>query len=249
MSLRSTGPSLRLVRGFASSSLRQASRKQKVVVNPDAMPLREAAHVLKALSVASPFSAYEIEILTKFDKSAPPLRGRMSLPRDPRKKEETVLVFAEGDAAADAKAAGAAFVGGEELIPKVLSGEISPTKVISTPAMLPTIAPKLARFLGPKGLMPVAKRGTVRDDVAEAIAEARGLLDWKGDKQGHVRAAVARTTFPVSDVEANVRHFVRAVKAGQAALAADNTTVKRGSPILRVNLATTHGPSIELNDL
>lgn len=54
--------------------------------------------------------------------------------------------------------------------------------------MLPTIAPKLARFLGPKGLMPVAKRGTVREDVAEAIAEARGLLDWKGDKQGHVRA-------------------------------------------------------------
>lgn len=75
---------------------------------------------------------------------------------------------------------------------QVLSGEISPTKVISTPAMLPTIAPKLARFLGPKGLMPVAKRGTVRDDVAEAIAEARGLLDWKGDKQGHVRAGASR---------------------------------------------------------
>ena len=112
--------------------------------------------------------------------------------------------------------------------------------------MLPTIAPKLARFLGPKGLMPVAKRGTVREDVAEAIAEARGLLDWKGDKQGHIRAgksgegkkmsdgrvlirtAVARTTFPVTDVEANVRHFVKAVKAGQAALASDNTSVKRG---------------------
>jgi large subunit ribosomal protein L1 len=146
------------------------------------------------------------------------LRGRISLPRESRKKEEIVLVFAEGDAAADARAAGATFVGGDELIPKVcpsgytagllwrkihyltlrlsplpltnkvLSGEIAPTKVISTPAMLPTIAPKLARFLGPKGLMPVAKRGTVRDDVAEAISEARGLLDWKGDKQGHVRA-------------------------------------------------------------
>jgi hypothetical protein len=80
-----------------------------------------------------------------------------------------------------------------------------------------------------------------------------------------IALAVARTTFPVTDVEANVRHFVKAVKAGQAALAADNTSVKRGkqtsslplcllttspgSPILRVNLATTHGPSIELNDL
>jgi large subunit ribosomal protein L1 len=58
--------------------------------------------------------------------------------------------------------------------------------------MLPTIAPKLARFLGPKGLMPVAKRGTVREDIAEAISEARGLLDWKGDKQGHVRAGTFR---------------------------------------------------------
>ncbi|KAJ9103874.1 hypothetical protein QFC21_002336 [Naganishia friedmannii] len=238
-----------VTRTFASSAAVSAPRKQKVAVNPDAMPLREAAHILKALSVKSPFSAYEIEIVTKFDKSAPPLRGRISLPRESRKKEEIVLVFAEGDAAVDAKAAGATFVGGDELIPKVLSGEIAPTKVISTPGMLPTIAPKLARFLGPKGLMPVAKRGTVRDDVAEAISEARGLLDWKGDKQGHVRAAIARVGFPVSDVEANVRHFVGAVKAGQAALAADNTRTKRGSPVLRVSLATTHGPSIELNDL
>ncbi|GHJ83872.1 hypothetical protein NliqN6_0274 [Naganishia liquefaciens] len=242
-------PSSRVVRNFTSSTVSQASKKHKVVVNPNAMPLKEAAHVLKALAVNSPFSAYEIEIVTKFDKSAPPLRGRMSLPRDPRKQEEVVLVFAEGEKAVEAREAGAAFVGGEELIQKVLSGEINPTKVLSTPAMLPTIAPKLARFLGPKGLMPVAKRGTVREDVAEAIAEARGLLDWKGDKQGHVRAAVARTTFPVTDVEANVRHFVKAVKAGQAALASDNTSVKRGSPILRINLATTHGPSIELNDL
>ncbi|KAJ9094379.1 hypothetical protein QFC19_007988 [Naganishia cerealis] len=216
---------------------------------PDLPPSCPPLSVKQALSVKSPFSAYEIEILTKFDKSAPPLRGRISLPRDSRKREEVVLVFAEGDAAAEAKAAGAAFVGGDELIPKVLSGEISPTKVISTPGMLPTIAPKLARFLGPKGLMPVAKRGTVRDDVAEAISEARGLLDWKGDKQGHVRAAVARVGFPISDVEANVRHFVGAVKAGQAALAADNMRTKRGSPVLRVSLATTHGPSIELNDL
>jgi hypothetical protein len=74
---------------------------------------------LQSLAVTSPFSAYEIEIVTKFDKSAPPLRGRMSLPRDPRKTEEVVLVFAEGEKAVEAREAGAKFVGGDELIPKV----------------------------------------------------------------------------------------------------------------------------------
>lgn len=83
----------------------------------------------QALSVSSPFSAYEIEIVTKFDKSAPPLRGRMSLPRDPRKTEEVVLVFAEGGKAVEAREAGAAFVGGEELIQKVSLGSASECRV------------------------------------------------------------------------------------------------------------------------
>jgi large subunit ribosomal protein L1 len=81
-----------------------------------------------------------------------------------------------------------------DILVQVLSGEISPTKVIATPDLVPVIAPKLARFLGQKGLMPTAKRGTVREDIAEAVREAKGLLDWKGDKQGHVRAAVARVS-------------------------------------------------------
>lgn len=105
------------------------------------MSLTEAAHLLKvscrlgladassahdlyprgnqSLEVSRPFSAYEIEVVTRFDKSAPPLRGRISLPRDARKDEETVLVFAQGPAAEQAKAAGAKYVGGEDLIPLV----------------------------------------------------------------------------------------------------------------------------------
>jgi large subunit ribosomal protein L1 len=126
-------------RCFASSSRSQAQKKKKVAPNPNAMSLTEAAHLLKvryisrdqrgcrvlikgfaqSLEVSRPFSAYEIEVVTRFDKSAPPLRGRISLPRDARKNEETVLVFAQGPAAEQAKAAGAKYVGGEDLIPLV----------------------------------------------------------------------------------------------------------------------------------
>ena len=71
---------------------------------------------------------------------------------------------------------------------QVLSGEISPTKVICTPSLLSTITPKVGRFLGPKGLMPNPKRGTVREDMDVAVQEAKGLMDWREDRQGHVRA-------------------------------------------------------------
>jgi ribosomal protein L1 len=79
-------------------------------------------------------------------------------------------------------------VGGEELCAQVLSGEIQPTKVICTPSLLSTITPKVGRFLGPKGLMPNPKRGTVREDMDVAVQEAKGLMDWREDRQGHVRA-------------------------------------------------------------
>lgn len=143
---------------------------------------------MQALESDRPDNAFEIEIITRVDKSAPPLRGRVSLPRDVRRKEEVVLVFAEGDLATLALSAGATHVGGEELCAQVLSGEIQPTKVICTPSLLSTITPKVGRFLGPKGLMPNPKRGTVREDMDVAVQEAKGLMDWREDRQGHVRA-------------------------------------------------------------
>ncbi|KAG8731300.1 mitochondrial 54S ribosomal protein mrpl1 [Ceratobasidium sp. 428] len=83
------------------------------------MPIAEAAAVLRAVEVDSPISAYELHIKTQFTRGQAPLRGRIALPRDPRTRAETVLVFADGKAAQDAKDAGAAHVGGEELIPGV----------------------------------------------------------------------------------------------------------------------------------
>jgi large subunit ribosomal protein L1 len=103
-----------------------------------------------------------------------------------------VLVFAEADSpsAAAARDAGAQIIGGEELFPAILSGELQPTKVLSTPGMLPAVQRQLARFLGPKGLMPSPKRGGVGEgaELAKRVEEAGGLMEWKADKIGVVRA-------------------------------------------------------------
>jgi hypothetical protein len=80
---------------------------------------------------------------------------------------------------------------------QVLSGEIEPNKVFSTPGMLKQITPKLARFLGPKGLMPTTRRGTVASDVAGAIGGLEGKLEWKGDREGCIRVPIARVGPPL----------------------------------------------------
>jgi len=130
------------------------------------------------------------------------LRGRVFLPYScaSSTKQSIVVVFASGAQAAAAREAGADFVGSEELIPKLIDGTLSPDKLIVTPELQGLFQrnPALARTLGPKGLMPSVKRGTVSDDVVTAVKEARGGLDWKGDSKGVIRAAIGRvshTTF------------------------------------------------------
>ncbi|QRV97600.1 ribosomal protein L1p/L10e family [Ceratobasidium sp. AG-Ba] len=202
-------------------------------INPEAMPITEAAAYLRAVEVDSPISAYELHIKTQFTRGQAPLRGRIALPRDPRTRAETVLVFADGKAAQDARAAGAAHVGGEELVP----------------------ADPLLRSLrdssGQKAcLMPAAKRGTVTEEVIGAVREAKGMLDWKGDKLGYVRAAVGRIHFPIEDVEKNIRTFLQAVrdtmKPEDEVFAARQKTA---SSVLQVYLSSTQGPGIELSDV
>jgi len=237
----------------ANSETVRAEKKARAMakkVNPEAMTVSDAAAVLRAVEVATPWSAYELHVVTRFVKGQPAPRGRISLPRDPRTKEEKVLVFAEGKQAEAAIKIGASFVGGGELIDDVLSGKIEPTKVICTPALLQTITPKLSRFLGPKGLMPAIRRGTVTDDVAGAIKQARGMLEWKGDRQGVVRTPIGRINFSIEDLEKNIRTFLHAVKAATAEK--DDLSVKRkvtASSILQVHLSSTQGPGIQISDI
>ncbi|KAK4689269.1 large subunit ribosomal protein L1, partial [Tremellales sp. Uapishka_1] len=233
-----------------------SSKKKKLPPNEDAMALSEAARVLRALEISNPTSSYSLTLTTKHTKSSLPLRGRVSLPLSPLRTTAVILVFAEPGSSsyALAEAAGAHFVGGEELFPKVLSGEIVPTKVLSTPGMMQAVSSKLARYLGPKGLMPVAKRGGVVEgaELEKRIREMDGEMEWRGDKLGIVRAPVARMNFSLPSVETNVRAFIAAVKEGSSANESNASAVTRGkktSTILQARIESTNGPSIELNDV
>ncbi|KAF8711655.1 ribosomal protein, partial [Rhizoctonia solani] len=288
-------PQLR-VRTFSSTPIALAKisspgkkkRRKRVKVreiNPEAMPIVEAAHVLRASDIdypgsihgtnhwfmsveaSRPLSAYELHIKTQFTRGQAPLRGRIALPRDPRTRGETVLVFAEGKAAQDAREAGAAYVGGEELVPKAYQGDLysqldrthysetckifgAKRHVFTPPVSRFSLADSSPTFCYILGLMPAAKRGTVTEDVVAAIREAKGMLEWKGDKFGYVRAAVGRIHFPVEEVENNVRTFLQTVR--DAMTPEDEvfaTRKKAASTILQVYLSSTQGPGIELSDV
>ncbi|WWC92414.1 uncharacterized protein L201_007371 [Kwoniella dendrophila CBS 6074] len=245
-----------------SSSVRNqklTTKKKKKFVNPDAMTAEEASRVLRALEIANPTSSYSLTLSTKSTKSSLPIRGHFHLPLDPRRSSETILVFTEPNSPSSnlAKQAGAAYVGGEELFESVLSGKISPTRCLATPGMMPQVTRNLARYLGPKGLMPVAKRGLVGEgeELAEKIRDAAGRMEYRADKEGLVRIPVARMDFEIPSIENNIRSFIQTVRDNQSAGTSDDAVTaaakkkKKGSSITAVRLETTNGPSIEINDV
>jgi large subunit ribosomal protein L1 len=133
---------------------------------------------------------------------APSIRGRVSLPHDPRRQTDIILVFAEANSASArlAREAGVTYVGAAELFEPLLNGEINPTKVLCTPGMLSAVTGRLARFLGPKGLMPTARRGGVGEGegLVERIQEARGAMDWKTNGWGVVRCGESPLIDPLA---------------------------------------------------
>jgi large subunit ribosomal protein L1 len=134
-----------------------ATKKKVVRHNPDAVELSQAVQILKAFEVGNPSHQIEAHVQCKIEKSTPLIRGSLVLPKS-IKQEATILVFATGKKADEARAAGAHFVGGEELIEQVQNGELKFDKCIATPQMFPKVT-KIARILGPKGLMPTVKKG------------------------------------------------------------------------------------------
>jgi len=222
-------------------------KKAKKEFNPEAMSVPEALFLLKSVEVARPNNAIELHVKTQFKRGEAALRGRLTMPRDPRTSEAKLLVFCELEQVDSALAAGATWAGGEELVEGVMDGKIQPTAVLATPGMLPTIS-RLGRTLGPKGLMPNTKRGTVMPDVVKGIEEAKGAFIWKGDKIGTVRAKVGRVHFPDEDIEKNISAFLQNVKSGGGAKKASYDR-GRTYEILKVHMSSTQGPGIELRDL
>lgn len=173
--------------------------------------------------------------VTKADQN---IRGMVSLPNGTGKTVR-VAVFTV-NASDEAKKAGADVVGGEDLIEKVAAGEINFDRVIATPDMMPKMS-KIARILGPKGLMPNPKLGTVTNNVAEAVATAKaGQIEYRAEKKGIIHAGVGKMSFATDKLVENVNALVEQLKKVKPA------SVK-GQYILGAAVATTQGPGLKVD--
>ncbi|KAH9044626.1 ribosomal protein L1 [Lactarius pseudohatsudake] len=223
------------------------------IYDAEKMTLTDAIHVLRAVEVGSPNATYELTIKTAMPRGATIPKGRVSLPREPKSKaKDKILVFADGKAAEAAKKAGADIVGGPELAEAVASGRIQATLFLSTPSLIKAISQRLGRVLGPRGLMPSERRGTVTEDVAGYIRRLQGTTEWKGDKAGTIRTPIAKLDYPVEDVVKNVRHFISVVKraTGNQPQSADkDQSSKPVNAIHKVIISSRQGPGILIADL
>ena len=167
------------------------------------------------------------------------IRGSVVLPHGTGKKVR-VAVFAKGEKADEAKEAGADLVGSDELIEQIQSGKIDFDIVIATPDMMGTLG-KVARILGPKGLMPNPKTGTVTQDVAQAVKNAKGgQVNFRVDKKGNIHAGIGKASFGAQKIKENLETFVYAINKAKPASA-------KGRYVKNAALSLTMSPSLTLD--
>lgn len=167
------------------------------------------------------------------------VRGVVELPNGTGAKIR-VAVFAKDKKAEEAKAAGANLVGAEDLVETVLAGKIDFDRCVATPDMMPLLA-KLAKILGPRGLMPNPKLGTVTMDVKKAVESAKGgAVEFRAEKAGIVHAGVGKASFDNKKLAENIRAFAAALnKAKPAAV--------KGTYMKKVSISSTMGPGIKID--
>ncbi|MEO7602793.1 MAG: 50S ribosomal protein L1 [Sphingomicrobium sp.] len=167
------------------------------------------------------------------------VRGVVSLPKGTG-KDVRVAVFAKGDKAEEAKKAGADIVGAEELMETIQSGQIDFDRVIATPDMMGIVG-RLGKVLGPKGLMPNPKLGTVTPNVAEAVKAAKsGQVEFRVEKAGIVHAGIGKASFPEADLKANFDAFVDAIVKAKP-------TGTKGKYVKKLSVSSTMGPGIKID--
>ena len=168
------------------------------------------------------------------------VRGSVVLPHGLGGKARVVLVFAEGDAATEAEAAGADHVGGEDLVEKIQGGWSEFDVAIAHPGMMRHVG-KLGRVLGPQGKMPSPKAGTVSPDVGAAVLEFKaGKVNYRVDKDANVHGPVGKVSFSDDKLIENARAFITSVTAARPSGA-------KGTYIRRVSVCSTMGPGLYLD--
>lgn len=204
-------------------------------------PLAEAVELAKQTSVTK-FDA-TVEVVFRFNldsrKAEQNLRGAIVLPHGTGKTRK-VLVLTRGPKAKDAEAAGADYVGDTEYLEKIKGGWFDFDIIVATPDMMGELG-KLGKILGPKGLMPNAKTGTVTMDVQKAVEEIKaGKVEYRVDKTGNIPAIVGKVSFDSIKLAENIQTVYNVL------LRAKPSTVK-GVYVKNISIATTMGPGIKIN--
>jgi large subunit ribosomal protein L1 len=204
-------------------------------------PLKDAVKLVKSRATAKFDETVEMALALGVDPrhADQNVRGVVSLPAGTGKAVR-VAVFAKGDRAAQAQAAGADIVGAEDLAEKVMAGHIDFDRVIAAPDMMAVVG-KLGKVLGPRGLMPNPKLGTVTPNVAQAVKDAKGgQVQFKADKTGNVNVGLGKASFTEDQLLANVTAFLDAINRARP-------TGVKGTYIKKATLSSTMGPGVKLD--
>jgi large subunit ribosomal protein L1 len=203
--------------------------------------LDEAFGLLKQISFAKFNETVELSMLLGVDpKHADQMvRGTTLLPHGTGQTKR-VLVIAQGEKLKEAQDAGADMVGGDDVVEKIQGGWVDFDAVIATPDMMPTVG-KLGRVLGPRGLMPNPKSGTVTDDVAKAVTDVKGgRVEYRTDKNGNLHMMIGKKSFSEADLVDNYAAVIDEIYRAKPAAA-------KGRYVRSVTMSSTMGPGIKID--
>ena len=213
----------------------------KLVDRTQVYDYKEAIELAKKTSTVNFDATVEVAFRLGIDtrKNDQQIRGAVVLPNGTGKTQR-VLVFAKGEKLKEAEAAGADFVGDAEYITKIQQGWFDFDVIVATPDMMGEVG-KIGRVLGPKGLMPNPKTGTVTFDVAKAVAEIKaGKVEYRADKAGIIHAPIGKASFDNEKLEENFKTVFETVQKAKPAAA-------KGTYMKSVNVTTTMGPAIKID--
>ena len=217
---------------------KRARAARDVVKGKDNVSVSEAVSLIKENAKAKFDETVEVAVCLGVDPrhADQMVRGKVSLPNGTG-KDVRVAVFARGDKAEEAKAAGADIIGAEDLMETIQGGTIEFERCIATPDMMPVVG-RLGKILGPRNLMPNPKVGTVTMDVKEAVEAAKGgEVQFKVEKAGVIHAGIGKASFEAGKLEENLKAFVDAVQKAKPAGA-------KGAYLKKIALSSTMGPGV-----
>ena len=201
----------------------------------------EALGLVKAMASAKFDETVEVAIRLGVDprKADQMVRGTVALPSGTG-KDVRVAVFAAGPAADEARAAGADLVGADDLAAQIEAGKMDFDLTIATPDMMPLVG-RLGRVLGPRGLMPNPKTGTVTNDVGRAVGEFKGgKVEYRTDRYGNVHVQLGKVSFAPEAIEANFRAVIDELQRAKPAAA-------KGRYLRKITVSSTQGPGVRID--